>query len=1136
CLKDTRVEVLNEIMNWVLSDTTQNILWLHGVAGSGKSTIATTIAERCREMSRLGAFIFFRRADSTDGQLVSLFRTLAFRLVMFDSSIAGHVKAAVKKSDNITEAIAEVQFKRLLLEPLVAVRDELQAPVVIVLDALDECCTPDARRKLMALLQKEFGKLPPSFRFLITSRPENDINKALSNRPNSVYELALDSSRRDVQIFIDHEISVIFKELGLGMPNDWSTYRAQLADASQGLFIWASTAINLVKEHPISPYEGLKDIAGRSHLLGGLNQLYETVLANSGVVSECFPQSITHFSQIFGLILLSNAPLSDITIDAVLGLTSSNPSRIVLSKLQSVVAFAPGRPVHLFHTSFVDYLLPSGCLSGPWFIDKSFQQSTIAMRCFIVMKDMLHFNMCGLDSSFMYNKEVDGIDERISEKAPPHLQYACKHWAHHLSEAPFSHELLGELRTFAHEHLLYWFEVLSLLGQVSQTASRALSDASAWSEEHDSDIYSFLKDASRLASEFAIPMTESTPHIYVSMLPLMKGESEVAAHYSKQTSRMVAVDRIGTKRPPLWLKVLEGHSDYVWSVAFSPDGKCVASGSYDGTARIWDVVSGEVLSEFFEEYRAEVTSVAFSPDGRRIVTGSWLGTVSIWDIESREVVSGPFREHTEGVHAVAFSPDGTHIASASADRAVRVWGIEISSAVHVLVGHTASVWSVAFSSNGKRIVSGSKDKTIRVWDVMTGQAIGEPLVGHTGEVYSVTISSDGRHIVSGSNDCTVKVWDMESGRLVSGPFCHSNIVTSVAFSFDGQRVLSGSSDRTIVVWDVESGDIVSGPYTGHADTVLSVAFSPDGSHIVSGSIDKTVRLWEASIGKVVSDTSARHTEAIMSIAFSPDGGRIVSGSFDKTVRLWDASTWQVASVLFEGHRHFVNSVAFSSDGKRIVSGSKDESIIVWDINSGGMAFEPLKGHTGTVNSVTFSPNSTRIVSGSEDRTIIIWNAENGSMIARFEQVHTTEIDNVAFSPDGTLIASAGQCVSGPFRAPDDSTFPYFAPVAFSPDGMCIVSRSSDDDIIIRDVQNGQIVSGQLEGHNDIVVSVAFSRDGAYIVSGSYDQTAIVWDASDGTIVSEPYKGHSGPVSCVAFSPDSSRIVSCSYDATIRVWE
>ncbi|EJC99863.1 WD40 repeat-like protein [Fomitiporia mediterranea MF3/22] len=1171
CLEDTRIEVLNEIMDWLLSGTEQNILWLRGVAGSGKSTVATTIAEYCREMSCLGAFLFFNRVDGAEDQLMSTFRTIAFQLALFDSSIAKQVESAIQRSERIVEAVAEMQFKRLIYEPLMAAREDMQGPTIIVLDALDECGTPESRRTLMSLLKREIGRLPSCFRFLITSRPEADINAVLSSNANkSVHELALDSgsdtSRRDVLQYIDHEIKVIFEDLGLEIPNEWDTYRKRLVDASQGLFIWASTAIKLVKDNP-SPLEELESIVGASHLLSGLERLYESVLRNSGVVSERYPSSLTRFSQIFGLILLSNTPLSDTTIDAILGLSSQNSSRLILSKLQSVVAYAPGRPVHLFHTSFADYLLsapcsipcrthyvpsygqrPVDCLSGPWFIDKSSQQSAIAMRCFIVMKDMLHFNMCGLDSSFMYNKEVDGIDERISEKVPLHLQYACKYWAHHLSEAPFSHELLGELRTFAYERLLYWSEILSLLGQVSRTASRALLDAAAWSGKHDSDISSFLKDASRLTSTFAVPMTESTPHIYVSMLPLMKDDSKVAAHYSRQTSRVLVVDRIGTKRQPLWLKVLEGHSDIVWSVAFSPDGKCVASGSWDGTAKVWDVESGEVLCEFLEENGSGVMSVAFSSNRHRIVSGSWDGTVAIWDVESGEVVSGPFTGRTKGVNTVAFSPEGTHIVSGSEDTIIRVWDVKSGSTIHVLEGHTAAVCSVVFSSDGKRIISGSHDKTIRVWDAMTGQAIGNPFVGHTDEVNSVAISRDDRRIVSGSYDYTVRVWDVESGKVVAGPFLHSNLVNSVAFSSDGRRVLSGCADSTIVVRDVKSGDIVSGPYTGHAHVVRSVAFSPDGSRIVSGSNDKTVRLWDASIGKIAPDSSARHTEAVMCVAFSPDGSWVASGSNDKAVRLWSASTGQIASVLFEGHRHFVNSVAFSSDGKRIVSGSRDERVIIWDVNSGKMTFEPLKGHLDTVTSVAFSPDGTRIVSGSSDRTIIIWNAENGNMIAQSDQVHNTAIGTVAFSPDGTLIASAsgdndvivwntesGKCVSGPFKAPEDSTQQYFAPLAFSPDGMCIASRSSDDDIVIRHMQSSQIEFGPLKGHSDIVTSVVFSPNGVYIVSGSYDRSIILWDACNGHIVSNPYKGHTSPITCIAFSPDSSHIVSCSFDATIRIW-
>ncbi|EJC99716.1 WD40 repeat-like protein [Fomitiporia mediterranea MF3/22] len=1142
CFEDTRFELLNHIADWLLSDTKQNILWLHGVAGSGKSTIATTVAEFCGNISRLGAHLFFSRVNGAEDQLASIFRTIAFQLACFDSSIARCIESAVQKSEYVTNSRAEVQFRELLMAPLTDARDKVHGPIVIIIDALDECGTPTARRSLMKILKGEFGKLPPNFRFVITSRPEDDITTALSNRPNSVYEISLGSvsadSRRDVLRYIDYEMSRIVNETQIVVPDDWlwSKQMERLADASEGLFIWASTAINLVSEST-SKFRKLKELVNASNRLKGLDQLYESVLRNSGVIAMDDPSSIVRFQQVLGLALLSRVPLSDIIIDALLGLPPEEPSYEILSKLGSVLVFRRGESVRLLHTSFADYLLSTHCsqpcskhgnsfecLSDPWFIDKASQQSAIALRCFIVMKDMLHFNMCNLESSFIYNKNVTRIEDRINETSPAHLQYACAYWAQHLVDASYSHKLLDELISFAHKRLLYWFEVIGLLGLVHSIANRALLDGAAWSEKHDSDVSLFLKDASKLASAFATPMAECTPHIYVSMLPLMKDDSKVAAHYSKQTSANVEVDRIGTKRPSLWLKVLDGHSDRIQSVSFSPDGKRVVSGSGDGTARIWGVESGEVLCEFFEENGAYVTSVTFSPDGQRIVSGSWGGTVTIWDIESRAVISGPFEGHTAGVYAVAFSRDGTHVASASADTTIRVWDVKSGFAVHVLEGHTAGICSIAFFSDGKRIVSGSRDMTIRIWDTETEQAICEPFAGHTDEVWSVAISPDGRRIVSASRDRTVRIWDVDSGRVVTDPFQHSNTVFAVAFSSDGTRIVSGAADNTIVVWDAES------------DIVYSVAFSPDRSRIVSGSHDKTVRLWDASIGKVVSSTSVRHTTAVTSVAFSLDGSRIASGSYDKTVRLWDANV--------------VFSVAFSPDGKRIISGSWDKCVIIWDVQDSKMVFTPLQGHTDSVTSVAFSPDGTRVVSGSDDKTIIIWNAESGDKVAQSEQVHTTEIFTVAFSPDGMLIASAshnndvviwnaesGKCVSRPFKAPQDSTstFPNFAPLAFSPDERCIASRSSDDDIIIRDVHSGKIIFGPLKGHSNTVTSAAFSPASAYLVSGSFDRTIIVWDVNNGDMLSEPYQGHAGPVTCVALSPDGLHTVSCSLDATIRIW-
>eukprot|EP00873_Tetraselmis_striata_P000604 jgi/Tetstr1/420868/TSEL_011941.t1 len=285
---------------------------------------------------------------------------------------------------------------------------------------------------------------------------------------------------------------------------------------------------------------------------------------------------------------------------------------------------------------------------------------------------------------------------------------------------------------------------------------------------------------------------------------------------------------------------LAGHSDSVNSVAFSPDGATVASGSGDTTVRLWDAASG--------------------------------------------ALTATLEGHSSIVHSVAFSPDGATVASGSYDTTVRLWDAASGALTATLEGHWNAVFSVAFSPDGATVASGSYDTTVRLWDAASG-ALTATLEGHSDGVRSVAFSPDGATVASGSDDTTVRLWDAASGALTATLEWHSGIVYSVAFGPDGATVASGSWDTTVRLWDAASGALTA-TLEEHSDRVISVACSPDGATVASGSLDNTVRLWDAASGALTA-TLVGHSGSVYSVAFSPDGATVASGSWDKTVRLWD---------------------------------------------------------------------------------------------------------------------------------------------------------------------------------------------------------------------------------------------------------
>ena len=292
---------------------------------------------------------------------------------------------------------------------------------------------------------------------------------------------------------------------------------------------------------------------------------------------------------------------------------------------------------------------------------------------------------------------------------------------------------------------------------------------------------------------------------------------------------------------------LEGHTDYVLAVAFSPDDRTLASGSADQTIWLWDTDTGEHKLTL-EGHRHGVTCVAFSPDGRTLASGSWDDTIRLWDVETGQHLQ-ILEEHTDGVRSVVFSPDGRTLASGGYDKILRLWDVHTGEHKPALEGHTDYIRSVVFSPDGRTLASGSYDRTIRLWDAETGQHL-ETLEGHTDGVLTVAFSPDGRTLASGSYDRTIRLWDVETAEPLETLERHTSSVLSVAFSPDGRTLASGGEDNTFLLYDdtIRLWDAKTGQYLetlrGHMDGVASVAFSRDGSTLASGSYDRTVQLWE----------------------------------------------------------------------------------------------------------------------------------------------------------------------------------------------------------------------------------------------------------------------------------------------------
>ncbi|KAF7985618.1 hypothetical protein HWV62_3939 [Athelia sp. TMB] len=391
CVPGTRKDQLEEIIEWLMTPSTsrQNILWVYGGVGLGKSAISTTIAKHFSGIQRRGAFLFFdRKTPIAPTRIIS---TLAYQLAEHDGATRSAISIATQQRRQLISEPIDNQFSDLLLHPLSAMATTHRGPVIIIIDALDECGDVDSRRALLALLSKEFAELPSQFRLLITSRPERDIEAALGSCPHVHPVSLLRASDDDMSHYIHHEMERTYNDLRIVavIPPNWLDGLALtikiLVEYAQGIFIWAATAMRILYRHP-DPVTWLADLQQNRRIIT-LDRLYETaLLSNFGWEGEMSDTC----RRIFGVIVVTPEPLNDKTIGELLGFVDAEGTcRRALHYFRSVIQWSPGQPAQVLHESFPEYLTDEKCSSKPWFIDiqehrkelaPAFQNLAIALR------------------------------------------------------------------------------------------------------------------------------------------------------------------------------------------------------------------------------------------------------------------------------------------------------------------------------------------------------------------------------------------------------------------------------------------------------------------------------------------------------------------------------------------------------------------------------------------------------------------------------------------------------------------------------------------------------------------------------------------------------------------------------------
>ncbi|GAB1204280.1 hypothetical protein APSETT445_002930 [Aspergillus pseudonomiae] len=767
CLPETRTEIRRQITDWVASPDGKCIFWLNGMAGTGKSTIARTVAQSFKEKGLLGASFFFKKGEAERGNAKRLISTVAKQLITSTRQLVPGIMAAIQSDPHISSKSLNEQFHKLLLEPLVNLRLDEPTSTVIVIDALDECEEEDIRLLLDLLPQVDQSK-SLRVRIFLTSRPELPIRlgfqQVLEHQDLVLHELPTPVIERDIRLFLQDRLGKIQREHSL--PPGWPGEDTMeiLLSRSLPLFSFAATMCRFIGEKYQIPEDRLDAVLKDSASTSGsqMERIYLPILnkLHREMETTNFAQEI---QEVLGVIILLAAPLS---VQALAGFINI-PERRVRSRLAAFhsVLRVPSNgeaPVRTLHLSFQEFLLNTNSI---FHVNEKESHKKIALYCLSTMNSSLKQNICGLPS---YGTQRADIDRHIINKSlPAELQYSCRYWAYHIKQ--------GE-------------------DQLESSTSADRQNMKGHSDTVQPESFPPNSQITSASKDNPVkPLDHSNSIVSVTFSP----DGEMVASGSKDN-----IIKLWDPKTVEQLHILDGHFDSVVSVVFSHDSQILASGSYDHTVKLWDIKSCQQLRTL-HGHSDSVVSVAFSPDSQIVASGSDDSTIRLWDARTGQQLR-TLKGHSDWVQSVAFSPDGQIVVSGSYDNTIKLWETKTGQQLRTLEGHSSLVASVVFSPNGYVIASGSYDNTIKLWDTKTGQHL-RTLEGHSGLVRSVAFLSDSRIVVSGSYDSTIKLWDAETGEEMRTIEGHSGPVRAVALSPDSQIIASGSYDNTIKLWEAQTG-------------------------------------------------------------------------------------------------------------------------------------------------------------------------------------------------------------------------------------------------------------------------------------------------------------------------------------------
>jgi len=1006
-MKGTRRDVLFQLELWLKDKEDKRVFWLNGLAGTGKSTIAQTFAEVCFADWKLGASFFCLRDFKERSNLQSIFPTLSFQLALRYPCFRQELLLVLTKNPDVGKESLCSQMEKLIVGPFRA----MKAPTLIIIDALDECQDKEPASALLSVLSHYVDDIP-QVKFLVTGRPEPRIRSGFrleSLQPHTevfkLHEVESTLVDSDIKLFLKAQFVNIAKHRSdCNLGEDWPGPQNIdiLCKKAAGFFIFASTVVKFVSSNHHPPDERLAlivslplDTSHEARL--GIDLLYTQVLGQAFQdVGFQDHELYSHLKSVVGAVVLIFHPLSIKTLSDLL-MNCGTPTRMTssLRTLHSLLLVPDNidDPIRIFHKSFPDFLTdPGRCTDDRFFIDPLLYHNKILLSCLHVMNKRLKRNICSLDDHAVLSEIKDLPTQRATHVGDA-LEYACCFWTKHLARVSSSssgvEEVCVAINTFFETELLFWIEVLVLMGKLD-IGIYALNDIQQWCILVSFVFLGFQLRPVLTSVQTGVPdkwTSDSKHFILENFNTICDCPSQIydyALMFSPSTSQL---HKCYTPKFPPKVKVVVGpaewgactrtvscNGDYTATLAYQNNS--IATGLYNDIT-IFDALTGSQTA-VLSGHTGYVMCIVFSSDGTLLVSGSRDKTVKLWDVQTGGVVKD-FHHHTyrraEGIISVSISVGSTMIASGFADGTICLWNIGTGKC-HVIKGHSYHVTTISFSpTNPQLLLSASRGGNVRKWDT-DGHQIGPSIPG-----FHVAFSPDGTQFVS-CNGAAVTIWNTDSGDTVAEFFLAHAEIRYCCFSSDG-KLIACASGHTIYLWNItDPVPHLIKTLVGHTDDITSLIFP--SLTLISASKDESVKFWE--IGALSANPAVPHVKStsptsapIRAVSLQAKDGLAFSVDSAGVVRTWSILTGHCKES-FETQAKDIETGDIQLIGDRLIivgcKGNSDKGwkVHVWDAEKGEL--QTMDGTTNQPRGLRMSGDGSRVFY-VDDYAIQAWTIQTG---------------------------------------------------------------------------------------------------------------------------------------------------------------